>query len=126
MKKMNFYQEIMRRHNECIVRLSDTNVFQSYHILQDIVTELRSHITDTSSPESSLNSAPAWALQPKSESISKEVEAYGVYDRPLLLVWDASSSSGDEPPMSLLTTTVRSIWLWCATGSAPFMVTSAL
>jgi hypothetical protein len=103
---MNFYQEIMHRHNECIVQLSDTNLLQSYHVLQDIVTILRSHITDTTSPELPLTSAPAWALHPTSESILKEVEAYGIYDRPLLLVWNASSSSGDEPSMSLLTATV--------------------
>jgi hypothetical protein len=100
---MTFLQEIALQHNECIVQLSDSNLMQSYHILQGIVTILRLHVTEVTS--STPNTS--WAVRPKLESISSKVETDGIYDRPLLLVWNKSSTSDKEEPwMRLFSATV--------------------
>lgn len=106
-EKMKFFQEIVLRHNECIVRLSDKNLLHSYHVLQGIVTVLRAHISEAPLPISSiLPSSEAWALHPKTEPILQELGIDGTYDRPLMLFCNDAMISDDELSMNLLSATV--------------------
>jgi hypothetical protein len=98
---------MIHRHNECIVQLSDKNLLHSFHVLQGIVTMLREKVIEAKSPQSSLPTSEAWALHPKPEAISKEVDADGTYDHPLLLFCNVTSSSdAGEPSLRLFGATV--------------------
>lgn len=105
---MQLFHEILLRHNECIVQLSDKNLLHSYHVLQGIVTILRAHVAEAPSPTSSLNLplSATWTLHPKPEAISQDVDADGIYDRPLLLFCNDTLVSDDEPSVSLFSATV--------------------
>jgi hypothetical protein len=81
---MSLVLEILLRQNECVVQLSDKNLLQSYHVLQEIVTMLGENVGVVPLPESRPSNT-TWVLRPKPESISQELEVDGIYDHPLLL-----------------------------------------